>query len=150
MWCLKGNTVPPAPSHLWVGERGRETRCITQGFPEDHLGLEKNVRTLWISGIFLMWSTKYTKTAAKHNLMQWWSSLLAFAERKYTLISPSCDSLVKVNEWEDDLSGCRSAPVQSVALAHHQDGLVLLTQRPLAVYPPQHQRSIRVFIPADG
>ena len=76
----------------------------------------------------------------------------------YFLISvtrPSWDtcgfmnSLVKVDQRQHHLSGCRSAPVQRVALAHHQDWLVLLWQCPLAVDAFQYQWRIWVFITAD-
>lgn len=45
MWCLTGNRVPRAPSHLWVGGREREKHYTTRGFPQDHLELLKNVMT---------------------------------------------------------------------------------------------------------
>lgn len=85
---------------------------------------------------------------------------MALREKKIFALSKSRDirarvadswySLVKVDEREDHLSWCRTTPVQTVALAHHQDGLVLLRKGTLAVDPPQHQRSVRIFISADG
>lgn len=47
-WCLMGNRVPPVPSHLWMGER-RNKKDITQGFPQDRLGLAENILTLIIT-----------------------------------------------------------------------------------------------------
>lgn len=61
-----------------------------------------------------------------------------------------CHSLVEVDEGEDNLSGSRAVPVQGVALAHHEDRLVLLGQRPMAVDTSQHQGSLRVLISTDG
>lgn len=40
--------------------------------------------------------------------------------------------------------------MQCVALAHHQNGLILLRWRPLAVNSPQYQRRVGVFVSDDG
>lgn len=44
--------------------------------------------------------------------------------------------LVKVGKREDDFFGRLAIPVQRIALAQHQNGLVLLGERRLAVNAP--------------
>lgn len=69
-WCLMGNRVPPVPSHLWVEER-RNKKDITQGFPQDRLGLAENILTLIITtknqnNLFFLRDKMYPHTLVTH------------------------------------------------------------------------------------
>lgn len=87
----------------------------------------------------------------------WWVNICLEQNTKVekgTRITPAALSAfqclrVKVGEWEDDFFGCLAVPVQRVALAQHQNGLVLLRECCLAVNTPQHPGLIRILIPDD-
>lgn len=93
--------------------------------------------------------TQCIETGTRPRPVSMWTNTQTNHLKRHTSV-PVCHSLVEVNEGKDSLSGSWAVPMQGIALAHHEDRLVLLGQRPLAVNTPQHQRSLRVVISTDG